>query len=131
MRPRSSLLGLSLLLSSVGCATESSVDDEGTNESETAECDVPTLELRNNTGNTIEIVHFDACDMSDGHDFPIPPPGLANGESTSIPFPDAGCWVLSYEGEGCFSMVPEMPGDLACGDSYAWTPDDSNHICEG
>lgn len=96
------------------------------------ECSTPTvLELTNNTTNAIEVIHFLACDMSDGSDYPVPPPGLASGETESFPFPGPGCWLLSYEGEGCFNDGIVMTGELGCGDVYAWMPDDSDHVCSG
>jgi hypothetical protein len=138
MRPRRLELGFALsLLPLAACASDSNTEDDAADEgetaaeSETADCDPPTLELHNMTGNTIELVHFYACDMSDGNDYPLPPPGLANGESASIPFPGPGCWVLEYEGEGCFSDMPEMPPELDCGDSHTWTADLDHHICQG
>ena len=87
--------------------------------------------MTNNTGNTIEVLHFLACDMSDGNDYPLPPPGLANGDSTNIPFPGPGCWLIGYEGEGCASDMPVTTPELACGEVYSWMPDDLNHVCQG
>jgi hypothetical protein len=126
-----------LALGSSACSDDTSDGDTGsddtTDSTETGdECSTPTvLELTNNTGNAIEVIHFLACDMSDGSDYPVPPPGLASGETESFPFPGPGCWLLGYEGEGCYNDMPVMTGDLVCGDVYAWTPDGSDHICTG
>ena len=100
-------------------------------EGDTSSCDPPALELHNNTGNAIEIVRFDACDMSDGAEFPVPPPGVLDGESATIAFPGPGCWVLGYEGEGCFNVTPEMVEELECGETHVWTVGPDDHICQG
>jgi hypothetical protein len=127
----------SLALATIACSTDDTSDGDGdTTEAEAStetdgECDAPVLELTNNTTNAIEVIHFLACDMSDGSDYPVPPPGLASGESQSFPFPGPGCWMLSYEGEGCFNEMIVMTGELDCGEVYAWRPDDSDHVCSG
>jgi hypothetical protein len=136
-RPRLALV-VALALGVNACGDNTSDGDTGsdaateaeTDGTETGECST-VLELTNDTSNTIEVIHFLACDMSDGNDYPVPPPGLASGEMTSVPFPGPGCWLLSYEGEGCYNDVIIMTDELGCGDVYAWTPDDSDHICTG
>lgn len=131
-----------LALAASACGDDTSDGDTGsdnaagtdtTDSEETGdECSTATvLELTNDTSNAIEVIHFLACDMSDGSDYPVPPPGLASGETESFPFPGPGCWLLSYEGEGCFNDGIVMTGELACGDAYAWTPDESDHVCAG
>ena len=144
MHTRAFTIAAACLLASFACT--SSTNDEGADEAGTDETadttadttagevcpeGLPTLELVNMTGNAIEVVHFLACDMSDGFDFPVPPPGLANGDSRTIEFPGPGCWILAYEGEGCQSLAPQTTPDLACGEVFDWMPDDSNHICQG
>ena len=111
------------------CGDDAASDDEATD----TDCadQQPTLELTNNTGNTLQVIQFRACDMSDQSDFPLPPPGLADGESISIPFPGPGCWNLSYEGDGCTTYEAVMTEDLGCDDTYEWLADDMNHICTG
>jgi hypothetical protein len=127
----------SLSLGMSACGDDSSdgdtSSDAATESTETGgECSAPVvLELTNDTTNAIEVIHFLACDMSDGSDYPVPPPGLASGETESFPFPGPGCWLLSYEGEGCFNDMIVMTDELGCGDVYAWMPDDSDHICAG
>jgi hypothetical protein len=91
----------------------------------------PTLDFVNMTGNTVQVIRFSACDMSEQSDYPLPPPGLPTGETVSIPFPGPGCWVLDYEGEGCQAYMPLQTDDLFCDDSFEWVADDMNHICVG
>ena len=132
MRHRVLLLTSLLLLPALACATDNEDEGSESNADETGgECTPPSLDLRNNTGNTIEGITFVKCDMSDGNDYPLPPPGLADGEGTTIPFPGPGCWVLGYEGEGCFEFEPVTPPELDCGETYAWTLTEDNHICQG
>jgi hypothetical protein len=133
-------LVLAICLAPIACSTDDTADAASTSSEETATdtdgeetgepCTV-VLELTNHSTNAIEVIHFLACDMSDRSDYPVPPPGLADGDSASFPFPGPGCWLLSYEGEGCFNDQIVMTGELACGDVYAWTPDSSDHVCSG
>jgi hypothetical protein len=146
MGPNQSRLRLVLVtglaLGASACGDDTNDGDTGSDETTAAdttesaetggECSTPTvLELTNNTGNAIEVIHFLACDISDGSDYPVPPPGLAHGETESFPFPGPGCWLLGYEGEGCYNGMNVMTDDLVCGDVYVWMPDDSDHICTG
>ena len=91
----------------------------------------PTLDVTNMTGNTIQVIYFVACDMSDQSEFPVPPPGLADGESISIPFPGPGCWRLNYEGDGCEAYEPIQTDPLDCDSMFEWLVDEDNHICTG
>jgi hypothetical protein len=141
MRPNRSRLRLALVagvaLGVSACGDKTSDGDatgaDATDGTETdGECSAPVvLELTNTTSNAIEVIHFLACDMSDGSDYPVPPPGLASGEMESFPFPGPGCWLLNYEGEGCFNDGVVMTGELGCGDVYAWMPPESTHTCAG
>jgi hypothetical protein len=91
----------------------------------------PTLEFVNTTGNTVQVIHFYACDQSEQSDYPLPPPGLPTGETISIPFPGPGCWQMQYEGDGCQNDPPEQADDLFCDDTYEWVTDELDHICIG
>lgn len=91
----------------------------------------PTLALDNQTGNTIDVIHFYACDMSEQSDYPLPPPGLATGESVEIPFPGPGCWIMQYEGDGCLNDPVEQTDPLDCDAVWAWTAGLDEHICAG
>jgi hypothetical protein len=91
----------------------------------------PTLEFVNMTGNTVQAIHFYACDQSEQSDYPLPGAGLATGETISISFPGPGCWRIEYEGEACESDQPEQTDELSCDDTFEWVADDINHICIG
>jgi hypothetical protein len=91
----------------------------------------PTLEFVNTTGNTIQVIYFYACDMSEDSSYPLPPPGLPTGETISIPFPGPGCWYIDYEGEGCQSDQPQKADELFCDDTFEWVADDLHHVCIG
>jgi hypothetical protein len=116
-------LGLALGL---GCA-----EDEPEIPDECADGMQPTLEIINTTGNTIQVIYFVSCDMAEQSEFPLAPPGLADDESISIPFPGPGCWRLDYEGDGCVADVPTETQPLDCDATYEWMPDEFNHICIG
>lgn len=97
------------------------------------EADSPgvVLQLENRTGNTIESVQFVRCDGSDASEFPLMPPGLADGDDVAIPMPGPGCWLLGYAGDGCEAEMPIETEQLCAGDTYAWAPDALHHICAG
>lgn len=90
------------------------------------------VRIENRTGNAIEVVYFVRCDGSDASEFPLMPPGLANGEDVELPLPGPGCWLLDYSGEGCEGTAPhETEMQVCIGDTYVWTPDDLHHECAG
>lgn len=90
------------------------------------------LHLINHTGNLIEEIVVRACDGSDELVYPVPPPGLADGEEIMIDFPSPGCWVLLYSGDGCFNDPGEQTTEDVCsGETYEWTPDLALHGCVG
>jgi hypothetical protein len=85
--------GLALGVGACGDDSDDTTGAEAAEGTETdGECSAPVvLELTNTTSNAIEVIHFLACDMSDGSDYPVPPPGLASGATESFPFPGPGC----------------------------------------
>lgn len=102
--------------------------------------DPVSLRIENRTGNAIEVVSFVRCDGSDPSEFPLMPPGLADGDDVEIPMPGPGCWLLDYAGEGCEGDMPhetqtenqtENQSGVCAGDTYVWTPDDLHHVCVG
>jgi hypothetical protein len=110
--------------------------DESGSDTEANACfdgDEPaTLRIENRTGNAIEVVDFVRCDGTDASQFPLTPPGLADGDDVEIPLPGPGCWLLDYSGEGCEGDMPhETPTDVCAGDTYVWTPDELHHACVG
>lgn len=113
-------------------ADESSSAD-GSSGGDACEADAPgvTLQLENRTGNTIEVVQFVRCDGTDPSEFPLMPPGLADGEDVELPFPGPGCWLLSYSGDDCEPDAPQSTEMLCAGESFVWTPDAEHHICVG
>ncbi|MFV8754402.1 hypothetical protein ACNOYE_27970 [Nannocystaceae bacterium ST9] len=122
---RSTCLTLIACLSLVlGCAEEEQPPESCPDQQ-------PTLDFTNATGNTVQVIHFVACDQSDQSDYPLPPPGLPTGESVSIPFPGPGCWYLNYEGDGCQGDQAIETEGLFCDDTYEWTADEAHHICVG
>ncbi len=124
LRARSLVMVLGLSLG-FACGEEEADIPESCDEQQ------PTLALDNQTGNTIEVIHFVACDMSEQSDYPLPPPGLASGEPIEIPFPGPGCWIMQYEGDGCFNDPREQTDALDCDATWTWTPTVDTHICAG
>lgn len=94
--------------------------------------DPVSLRVENRTGNAIEVVYFVRCDGTEPSEFPLMPPGLANGDDVEIPMPGPGRWLLDYSGEGCEGDMPhETAMEVCAGATYVWTPDDLHHVCVG
>ncbi len=91
---------------------------------------LPQLHVTNTTGNAIEEIIMLACDMTDQVSFPVPPGGLPDGGELTIDLPGPGCWVLQYNGEGCFGDPPGMV-DAACGQTVEWPLTPDSHVCAG
>lgn len=89
------------------------------------------LTIENRTGNAFETITMTACDMSETQEFPIPPPGLPDGEDMTINLPAPGCWILDYSGEGCESDPDHRAEEVCAGDTYVWTADGDAHVCVG
>jgi hypothetical protein len=72
--------------------------------------ELPRLHVVNGTGNAVEEIIMLACDMSDEVSFPVPSGGLPDCGELTIDLPGPGCWVLQYNGEGCFADPPGHGG---------------------
>jgi hypothetical protein len=90
----------------------------------------PRLHIVNATGNAVEEIVMLACDMTDEVSFPVPPGGLPVGGELTIDLPGPGCWVLQYNGEGCFADPPGMVEAAAC-ETVEWMLTPESHVCAG
>ncbi len=91
---------------------------------------LPQLHIVNATGNAVEEIIMLACDMSDQSSYPVPPGGLPDGGELTIDLPGPGCWVLQYNGEGCFGDPPGMVDAAAC-ETVEWMLTLDEHVCAG
>jgi hypothetical protein len=108
--------------------------DEGSSGEDACMADSPAAILRveNRTGNAIEIIQFVRCDHTDASEFPLMPPGLADGDDVEVPLPGPGCWLLDYSGDGCQGETPhETEMQVCAGETYVWTPDAAHQVCAG
>lgn len=113
--------------------TPAGTDDtaaESTAADDTGCAALPQLHVTNTTGNAIEEIIMLACDMTDQVSFPVPPGGLPDGGELTIDLPGPGCWVLQYNGEGCFGDPPGMV-EAACGQTVEWSLTPDSHVCAG
>jgi hypothetical protein len=87
--------GVALGVSACGDDGDDTTAADAADSTETdGECSTPVvLELTNTTSNAIEVIHFLACDMSDGSDYPVPRRGSLAARPRASRFPDrgAGC----------------------------------------
>jgi len=100
---------------------------------EAASCedgDPPRVVVTNMTGNAFAEIEIRACDGSELESYPLPPPGLADGDEHTLELPAPGCWMLTYSGEGCFND-PVFQTEACAGETIAWDAGSDAHVCQG
>ena len=87
--------------------------------------------IENRTGNTFERITMTSCDLAEMQDFPVPPPGLLDGDDVRLNLPSPGCWLIDYEGEGCTAAPSHRAEQVCTGEVHVWTAGLDTHECIG
>ena len=126
------------LLVVVSCDGEEEMEDAAADDAEMTErCPESTedafVTAENRTGSVMTTFTFRACDGSDLVTSPIPGEGLADGEDLTMELPKPGCWIMGYEGNGCFNEPKHQtaPMGVCGGDTHVWLADAEAHTGPG
>ncbi len=119
---RRHLLVLALVL---GCEADS--DDDGC----FTDDEPARVTVQNRTGNTFERITMTSCDLATSQEFPVPPPGILDGDDVTLNLPEPGCWLIDYDGEGCTADPSHRIEQVCSGQTHVWTADPDTHVCVG